>query len=388
MRGGMRPARLRGGANGLGGGTVKLLIQPGDGMMPLVKGISSAKSSIEIVIFRFDCREVEKALANAVSRGVAVSALIAHTNRAGEDMLRRLEQRLLAEGVTVARTADDLVRYHGKLMIVDRRELYVLGFNFTHLDIERSRSFGVITRNRKLVQEAEKLFAADSKRYPYEPGHPELIVSPANARRQLAAFIKGAKRQLLIYDLKVSDPEIAALLEERAKAGVDLRIIGQKTRGNAGLKVRTPRLRLHSRTMIRDGRQAFVGSQSLRQVELDGRREVGVLFRDPKAVSSLIRIFEEDWELAAQAVVKPEPGVEEDSADKVASRVAKAVAKGLPPLAPVLEDAGLQVNAKEMQDTVKDAVKQAVKEVVAEAVEVTAGVEAVKDEATPEPALK
>jgi phosphatidylserine/phosphatidylglycerophosphate/cardiolipin synthase-like enzyme len=356
--------------------------------MPLVKGIGAAKSSVEIVIFRFDCREVERALANAVSRGVAVSALIAHTNRAGEDILRRLELRLLAAGVTVARTADDLVRYHGKLMIVDRRELYVLGFNFTHLDIERSRSFGVITRNRKLVQEAEKLFAADSKRYPYEPGLPELIVSPANARRQLGAFIKGAKRELLIYDLKVSDPQMAALLEERAKAGVDIRIIGQKTRHNAGLKVRTPSLRLHSRTIIRDGRQAFVGSQSLRQIELDGRREVGVLFRDPKAVSSLIRTFEEDWELAAQPCAAAAPEDVGSSADKVASRVAKAVAKGLPPLAPVLEDAGLQVDAKEVQDSVKDAVKQAVKEVVAEAVEGAAGLGPVKEEAAPEPALK
>ncbi len=352
--------------------------------MRLVKGISTAKISVEIVIFRFDCREVEKALANAVSRGVAVNALIAHTNRAGEDMLRRLELRLLAAGVTVARTADDLVRYHGKLMIVDRRELYVLGFNFTHLDIERSRTFGVVTRNRKLVQEAGKLFAADAKRYPYEPGLPELIVSPVNARKQLAAFIRGAKRQLLIYDLKVSDPEMARLLEERAKAGVDIRIIGQKTRRNSGFHVRTPRMRLHTRTIIRDGRQAFVGSQSLRQIELDGRREVGILFRDPKAVSSLIRTFEEDWEGAAQPSASPaEPELEEDSADKVASRVAKAIAKGLPPLAPVLEDAGLQVNAKEVQDSVKNAVKQAVKEVVAEAVEGEAGLESV-----PEPALK
>jgi hypothetical protein len=37
------------------------------------------------------------------------------------------------------------VRYHGKMMIVDRKEVYILGFNFTHLDIDRSRSFGIVT---------------------------------------------------------------------------------------------------------------------------------------------------------------------------------------------------------------------------------------------------
>ena len=78
--------------------------------------------------------------------------------------------RLLAAGVTVARTADDLVRYHGKLMIVDRQELYLLAFNCTSADIERSRSFGIVTRSPALVREAARLFEADAERHPYEAG--------------------------------------------------------------------------------------------------------------------------------------------------------------------------------------------------------------------------
>src|SRR5580698_11193504 len=132
---------------------MKLLVQPGDGIAPLVKGINDATKTIQILIFRFDRVEVENALVKAVSRGVDVRALIAYTNRGGERSLRALEMRLLAAGVTVARTADDLVRYHGKMMIVDGRDLYLTGFNFTNLDIERSRSFGFITTNAKLVQE-------------------------------------------------------------------------------------------------------------------------------------------------------------------------------------------------------------------------------------------
>src|SRR5690606_2146911 len=113
--------------------------------------------------------ELEKALAAAVERGVPVRALIAHTNRGGERRLRELEQRLLAAGVTVARTADDLPRYHGKMLIADG-VLYVLGFNFTRLDIEKSRSFGIATRQRALVREASALFEADRTRQPYSPG--------------------------------------------------------------------------------------------------------------------------------------------------------------------------------------------------------------------------
>src|SRR5689334_7817748 len=75
---------------------VKLLVQPGDSISDLVKGIDAAKKSIEILIFRFDRNEIERALENAAKRGVRVQALIAHTNRGGEAKLRKLETRLLA----------------------------------------------------------------------------------------------------------------------------------------------------------------------------------------------------------------------------------------------------------------------------------------------------
>ena len=98
---------------------VKLIIQPDAGVVPIVEAIKKAKKSIDVVIFRFDLDEVEKALADAVQRGVTVRAMIAHTNRGGEAKLRKLEQRLLAAGVLVSRTADDLLRYHAKYMIAD-----------------------------------------------------------------------------------------------------------------------------------------------------------------------------------------------------------------------------------------------------------------------------
>src|SRR5215510_5460801 len=134
-------------------------------MTAVVAAIKSAKVSIDTTVFRFDRVEIEKALAAAVARGVPVRALIAHTNRGGEKLLRKLELRLLDAGITVARTADDLPRYHGKMMVVDDT-LHVFGFNFTRLDIEKSRSFGIITNDAKLLSEACALFEADSTRQP------------------------------------------------------------------------------------------------------------------------------------------------------------------------------------------------------------------------------
>src|SRR5438094_8405266 len=275
---------------------MKLIVQPDAGVIPIVTAIKQARKAIDVLIFRLDRPEVIRALEAAVARGVNVRALIAHTNRGGKKSLRKLELRLLASGLSVSRTADELVRYHGKMIIVDSRVLHVYGFNFTALDIEKCRSFGITTRNKRLVQEALKLFEADSARQPYTPGYDRFVVSPENAREQLSAFIKAARRQLLIYDPKVSDSAMLRLLVERQKAGVEIKIIGRLGGMKSELVAeKYPGKRLHIRAIIRDGRRAFMGSQSLRKLELEKRREIGVIIHDETVVRQMQTIWEQDW---------------------------------------------------------------------------------------------
>jgi phosphatidylserine/phosphatidylglycerophosphate/cardiolipin synthase-like enzyme len=296
---------------------MQLIVQPDAGLTPVMKAVRRARRAIDVVIFRFNRSELEKALAAAVTRGVAVRALIAHTNSGGEKALRKLELRLLEAGVTVARTADDLPRYHGKITVVDDR-LFVLGFNYTRQDIEKSRSFGIITAEARLLKEARALFDADATRQPYRPNHDRLVVSPEASRETLSDLIRGAKKQLLIYDDRVTDRLMLRLLRERAAAGVAIRIIGKVAKRLDCVPVhRLPDLRLHVRAIMRDGTRAFVGSQSLRKVELDARREIGVIVTDSRLVRRMETVFEADWALAAgtplaeratgQAPAGPEP---------------------------------------------------------------------------------
>ncbi|MBI4266356.1 MAG: hypothetical protein HY657_18435, partial [Acidobacteria bacterium] len=108
--------------------------------------------------------------------------------------------------------------------------------------------------------------------------------------------IKQAERSLAIYDPKVTDGRMIRLLTQRAKAGVEVRIIGKVVRGGNGLAAqKMPDGRLHVRAMIRDGSTVFVGSQSLRPLELDARREVGLIVRDPVVVKRMQDVFEDDW---------------------------------------------------------------------------------------------
>ena len=273
-----------------------LIVQPTDRANRLIKAVESAQKAVDIVIFRFDLKPLEKALEAAVKRGVAVRALIAHTNSGGDKGLRQLELRMLEAGVTVSRTGGDLVRYHGKLMIVDRDELFVNGFNFTTRDMQ-CRSFGLAVKDRRVVQEALRLFEADVQREEFEPAlHDGFVISPENAREQLATFIKRAHKQIVIWDPKITDLQMIRLLQQRQKAGVDVRVIGKVGKRGSGLQFqKMPGMRLHVRAMVRDCDTAFVGSQSLRALELDARREVGLIVRDAKVVKGMLETFEADW---------------------------------------------------------------------------------------------
>lgn len=277
---------------------MQVITQPDDGLIPILKAIKRARKSLDIVIFRFDLSDLEDALAAAVERGVAVRALIAHTNRGGEKKLRKLEDRLLKCGATLSRTADDMVRYHGKVVVIDQSRAFVLGFNFTSLDIKNSRSLGLMTANPEIVSALTKVIDADHNRVPPIITSSRLVVSPENAREQLSKFISGARRELLIYDSNVTDDRMIALLMQRAAAGVKVKVLGgleRKWKGT-GIKVKALRgLRLHVRAIVRDRKAAFVGSQSLRKLELDKRREVGLITKDRRAVAQIARTFEGDW---------------------------------------------------------------------------------------------
>jgi cardiolipin synthase A/B len=370
---------------------VKLIIEPTDGVGPLLSAIKSAKKSVEIAIFRFDRTDIETALKTAVARGVKVTALIAFANRGGEQRLRRLELRCLAAGIIVARTSNDLTRYHGKYFLIDRRVLCMLSFNFTHLDIDHSRGFGIVTTHADWVRDAARLFRADCTRTKYAPKTETFVVSPANSRKVLETFLNRAKTQLLIYDPKISDKEMLRILQGRAKAGVEIKIIGSVS-GRTQFDVhKLGDKRLHTRTIIRDRRQAFVGSQSLRAAELDSRRELGLIVHDANTVKLLVDTFESDWGdgngKKESARSKP-AGKSAAVSGKEVEQAVQVFTKELDPLTVSVKKAVRKAVAKagedvlhdrDVKDTMKKVVKKAVKEAVKEAVQDAQDAQDVKD---------
>jgi phosphatidylserine/phosphatidylglycerophosphate/cardiolipin synthase-like enzyme len=69
--------------------------------------------------------------------------------------------------------------------------------------------------------------------------------------------------------------------------------------------------------MVRDGSATFVGSQSLRKLELDGRREVGVIVSDTAIAKRLQDLFEADWQKTLSKSEAKAVAAENGKAEKI-----------------------------------------------------------------------
>ena len=114
--------------------------------------------------------------------------------------------------------------------------------------------------------------------------------------------------------------------------------------------------RLHTRTIIRDRRQAFIGSQSLRAAELDSRRELGLIVRDAKSGEDADRDLRIRLDLHEREEGAPTP-----EGDRTVSRGRGGRSEGTPK-----DEKAVQVLTKEL-DPLAVSVKKAVRKAVAKA---------------------
>jgi phosphatidylserine/phosphatidylglycerophosphate/cardiolipin synthase-like enzyme len=161
-----------------------------------------------------------------------------------------------------------------------------------------------------------------------------------------------------------------------------VRVLSRASAKSGTIPVRRLPSRLHLRAMLRDGNAAFLGSQSLRKLELEARREIGVIFRDKKTVKQMEAIFEKDWKSSepivedtdlASALIVPARKVAKEVAKQIAIKpmVEQVIEKVIDPKdpTPFEPDEVAQTVREAFHEEVQGAVKEALKKVVVSAVE-------------------
>jgi phosphatidylserine/phosphatidylglycerophosphate/cardiolipin synthase-like enzyme len=282
---------------------VSLIVQPGDSFFPIVEAIDTARTSINLTIFRMDDPVIQQALLEAVSRGVVVRALVAKSPRGWVKENKKLLKGLSKSGVQTKNPSADSEkkRYHYKILTVDDDISLVLTFNPTRENLHYTRDYGIRVRDNLITSELNRLFDADWNDQPFEanPNAP-LAISPYNSREKILAFLGSAQRTIHISDAKLEDRQVLDLLREKAQNGVVVKVIGSKPsyadRVTAIQYRQITRFKMHAKCVVVDSERAMVGSMNLRAVGLDRRREVAVLVDDSKVVMQIEHVFASDWE--------------------------------------------------------------------------------------------
>jgi phosphatidylserine/phosphatidylglycerophosphate/cardiolipin synthase-like enzyme len=236
-----------------------------------------------------------------------VQALVAPASKGWTKRNKRLVDDLAKLGVEVRTpkaAKEKLKRYHYKVLTVDDTQSLILTFNPTQKNLHYARDFGLLVRDQRITTEINRLFDADWEGQSFRPADLPLVISPYNSRRKLIELLNSATRTIRILDAKIEDPEMVNMVANKARSGCDVKIIGRESGFDEVVPNfhvrRLARYKLHAKCIVIDSSRFYLGSQNLREVSLDRRREVGIIIEDDVLARRIARIFDEDWVNATQ----------------------------------------------------------------------------------------
>jgi phosphatidylserine/phosphatidylglycerophosphate/cardiolipin synthase-like enzyme len=279
----------------------EVIILPEDGKQLILNALRSARRSIRLSVFRFKDQDILDELQRACQRGVVVRVLLSNRVKGWREKLRHLELALRAMGATAHRYNGHMRKYHAKYFLIDDELAFIMSFNLTKKCFRRTHDFGLVTRDAAVKAGLTKLFDLDwdHARNPAEALDGRLVISPINARGKLESLIASAEHSLQIIDHKISDAQMIRLVTERARVGVNVKILGvwpQDPCKEVPIEVRCLSDVLpHGKAIIIDGRVAVVGSISLSANNLEQRRELSAVTEDERCVARLVDFFEKKF---------------------------------------------------------------------------------------------
>jgi phosphatidylserine/phosphatidylglycerophosphate/cardiolipin synthase-like enzyme len=286
----------------------RLWVEPEDGLEPVLGQLSSARSSLDIVVYLLTHPDVVDRLIAAHERGVRVRVMVEEEPYGGGAGNASALKRLSAAGVEW-RYGNPTFRYtHEKAVVIDRKRALVMTANLTKSAFARNREYIALLSSPPEVREIQSIFDADWDRRGYTPRAASLVVSDTNSRERLLGLIGGARESLDVEAEVMADREVRAALIAAHKRGVRVRIVmsppereettyeGLSELSRAGVGVRlisSPYM--HAKLVVADRQRAYVGSVNFTATSMDQNRELGILTSTPTVLRRLQGTFDGDW---------------------------------------------------------------------------------------------
>jgi phosphatidylserine/phosphatidylglycerophosphate/cardiolipin synthase-like enzyme len=294
-----------------------LIVEPDDGLDPVLGFIAGARRTLLIKQFTFTDQSLIDAVIDRHRAGVDVRVMLNPQRSSGSRANDQTFEQFTAAGINPHWSSTKFYVTHEKSIVVDGQAALVATFNLCYKYFSRTRDYGVITEDPRQVAQIIEVFDADWGNSDWTPGPDAgLLWSNSNSRYQMATFIDSAEHRLEIQHPKYVDAVILDRLVAAAARGVTVHILcggrhgisewdildtfaSLRTLRMFGVKVHKQKnLRVHAKLLIVDNERALVGSMNIDRSAFDLRRELGIIVTSLPAVERLSATFKQDWELS------------------------------------------------------------------------------------------
>lgn len=295
----------------------RLIVEPDDGLGPVLEFIGSARASLLIKQFTFTDESLIDAVIARKAAGVDVRVMLNAARSGGDRANDETFERFSAAGIAVQWANPKFYVTHEKSMVVDEKTALVATFNMCLKYFTATRDYGVVIDDPVHVAQIVEVFEADWNHDDWVPTVYEgLLWSNSNSRYHMARFIDTATHRIDVQHPKFVDAVILDHLAAAVERGVKVHVLcggrhgisegdvldtfaSLRTLRRFGAKVHKQKnLRVHAKLMIVDDERALVGSMNIDRSAFDLRRELGITITEPAVVARLKATFDEDWALS------------------------------------------------------------------------------------------
>lgn len=292
----------------------RVIIQPDEGVEPVVRLIQAANKSLRIKQFNFTDPHLLEAVKAAHGRGVSVRVMVNPKRSSGSRANDESFNWLRDAGIDIKWTSSRFVVTHEKSMLVDDEFALIATFNFAEKYFTQTRDYGVLVDDPVQIGQIRDAFEADWEEKEFIPDDSSgLLWSNINARRVICGLIDSATETLEIQHPKIVEAVVVDRIAAACARGVRVRFLCGGKHGISDFDVldtfsslrllrrlgvhvhKQKNFRLHAKLIVVDKKVVQTGSMNLDRSAFDLRRELGIVLHDKHFVTDLSAMFEHDW---------------------------------------------------------------------------------------------
>jgi phosphatidylserine/phosphatidylglycerophosphate/cardiolipin synthase-like enzyme len=175
----------------------QLIVEPDDGLGPVLDFIRSARTSLLVKQFTFTEPRLVEAVIDRRRAGVDVRVMLNAKRSAGDRANDDTYEQLHNAGVAVQWSNPKFYVTHEKSIVVDSQVAMVATYNLMIKYFTMTRDYGIITHDPVHVKQIVDVFDADWDHREFTPAEDVgLLWSNSNSRYQMARFIDRATETL------------------------------------------------------------------------------------------------------------------------------------------------------------------------------------------------